>query len=141
MAEEKHGSVTINRARPTPAGGEPNPWAGVFNRKEPEMATQPEIEMEALKTHLGASGGQVRKGARYTVNSEATAAEHVRLGIGERISPEAAAEEPEGAEADELAKPWPLAMTPEAYVDKYGDDAKHSAHARAVIEREKALQT
>lgn len=141
MAEEKHGSVTINRARPTPAGGERDPWAGVFNRKEPEMATQPEIEMEALKTHLGGTGGQVRKGAPYKVNSEATAAEHVRLGIGERKSPEAASEEPEGAETEDLTKPWPLQMQPEPYLEKYGPDAKHSAHARAVIEREKAQQT
>lgn len=103
---------------------------------------QPEIEMEALKTHLGSSGGQVRKGARYVVHSEATAAEHVRLGIGTRLSPEAPGE-PEIAaagEAEELAKPWPLALTPEQYLDKYGPDAKHAKHARAVLAREGGAQ-
>lgn len=101
------------------------------------MAKQPEIEMQALKTHLGTSGGQIRVGARYTVHSEATAAEHVRLGIGERLSPEAPTEEEAAAagEADELSAPWPLSLTPQQYLDKYGPDAKHSAHARAVIER------
>lgn len=136
--EEKHGSVTISRAtNRQPASGDSDPWAGVFNRKEPAMK-QPEIEMEALKTHLGATGGQVRKGARYVLNSEASAAEHVRLGIGERKSPEATGEEGEAEGVEDLAaKPWTMQVSPQRYVEQW-PDGQHAAHARAVIEREGA---
>lgn len=101
------------------------------------MDKAPEIKMQALKTHLGATGGQVRAGSPYTLQSEMTAAEHVRLGIGERLSPEAQTEEEAAAagETDDLAQPWPLSLTPRQYLDKYGDDAKHSKHAQAVIDR------
>lgn len=136
--EEKHGSVSIIRTmnRP-PAGGDSDPWAGVFKgRKDTEMANQPEIEMEALKTHLGATGGQVRKGARYVLNSEASAAEHVRLGIGERISPEAPSEQESGeGGGDDLSSPWMMQMDPEAYLKKY-PEGQHAAHAKAVLARD-----
>lgn len=104
------------------------------------MAKEPEIEMEALKTHMGPTGGQVRKGSRYTLNSEVQAAEHVRLGIGERLSPAAPTEEQEAAKAknEDDDKPWTLQMEPEPYLNKYGPDAQHSEAARHEIKRRRA---
>lgn len=137
MAEEKHGSVTITRAHPapTPAQGERDPWAGVFKpRKEPEMAKEPEIKMEALKIHLGPTGGQVRKGASYTLHSEAQAGEHVRLGIGERLSPAAPAEQEEAAKAkdEDADKPWTMQVSPETYLERW-PEGQHAEQARRII--------
>lgn len=140
VAEEKHGSVTISRATPAPAGGEHDPWAGVFKlRKEPEMAKQPEIKMEALKIHLGPTGGQLREGAPYTLPSEVQAAEHVRLGLGKRVSPEAPTEQEEAAKAadDDADKPWTMQVTPETYLERW-PEGQHAEQARRIIAKQAA---
>ena len=101
---------------------------------------RPKIKMKALTRQEAPDGRRLDKDAEFEVNSEQDALFLVEHRLAERLSPEAPTEEEEkaAAEEDDLEKPWTLAMLPGAYLEKYGDEAKHSAHARAVLEREKA---
>lgn len=101
------------------------------------------IEMKALQYQSVPQGNDkqyVDTDGKFFVFSEQEALARVERRLAERVSPEAPTgeEQEKEAEADELSKPWPLTLTPEQYLDKYGEDAKHSAHAKAVIEREAA---
>jgi hypothetical protein len=137
------------------------PWSGVpgatpfsieeraeFRAKERAMVSNgPAIKMRTLTRMEHPEDGRRLeppgsdgKGADFEVHSELTAFQLVEKRLAERVSPEAPTEEEAAAagETEDLEKPWTLAMLPAAYLEKYGDDAKHSAHAKAVLDREKA---
>lgn len=98
------------------------------------------IEMKALQFQSVPQGNDkqyVDTEGKFFVFSEQEALARVERRLAERLSPEAPTEEEAAAagETDDLAQPWPLSLTPRQYLDKYGDDAKHSKHAQAVIDR------
>lgn len=99
------------------------------------------IKMKALTYQSVPQGNDkqyVDKEGEFFVFSEQEALARVERRLAERLSPEASTAEQEAAQAadEETAGPWTLSMSPQQYLDKYGDDAKHSAHAQAVMERE-----
>jgi len=139
--EEKHGSVTIDKA---PASGpEPphNPWSGVrFAPREVGVMPEKTIKMKALKPHMGPGGGVLAVDSEYELTSEHEALDHVAKGIGERLSPPPP---PEGEEPADDGKapadgPWLLNMEPDAYLKKHGEDKKYSAAAHAELARREA---
>lgn len=98
------------------------------------------IEMKALQYQSVPQGNDkqyVDVDGKFFVFSEQEALARVERRLAERLSPEAPSEEEVAkGESEDLTKPWPLGMQPGPYLEKYGPDAKHSAHARAVIARE-----
>lgn len=99
---------------------------------------RPVIKMRALsRFEHPEDGRRLEKEAEFEVHSEQTALTLAEKRLAERLSPEAPTEEQEAAAAaaDETAGPWLLSKTPQQYLDQYGNEAKHSAHAKAVLER------
>lgn len=100
------------------------------------------IKMQALTRQEAPDGRRLDIDAEFEVHSEQDALLLVEKGLARRLSPEAKAEdESEGAGVDAVApedEPWTLQREPDAYLETYGPDAKHSAQARAEIARRKA---
>jgi len=102
------------------------------------------IEMKALQYQSVPQGNDrqyVDTDGKFFVFSEQEAVARVERRLAERISPEAPSEAEQAAagEADELAQPWALSLTPQQYLDKY-PNGKHAAHAKAVIDRGEGSQ-
>lgn len=98
------------------------------------------IEMKALQYQSVPQGNEKQYAdtdGKFFVFSEQEALARVERRLAERVSPEAPTEEEaEAAQVeDDLERPWTLQMLPAPYLEKYGEDAKHSAHARAVLAR------
>ncbi len=136
------------------------PWAGIpgaaplsieeraeFRAKERAMVSNgPAIKMRTLTRMEHPEDGRRLeppgsdgKGADFEVHSELTAFQLVEKRLAERVSPEAATEEEAAAASDteDLEKPWTMQVSPETYLERWpkGD---HAAHAKAVLDREKA---
>ncbi len=102
------------------------------------------IKMKALTRQEGPDGRRLDVDAEFEVYSEQDALVLVEKGLAERLSPEpeptaAASEESPEAESEPDDRPWLMQMEPEAYLEKYGPDAKNSAQARAEIARRSAI--
>lgn len=101
------------------------------------------IKMQALTRQEAPDGRRLDVDAEFEVNNEQDALLLVEKGLARRLSPEAKPET-EAPEADTSTapedEPWTLQREPEAYLETYGPDAKHSAQARAEIARRKAAE-
>ena len=104
---------------------------------------QPEIQMIALKDHLANDGRRLKgdpagkDGSHYSLHSEREAAEHVRIGLGLRLSKEPPKEGEASAPAAEADGDWDLQVSPEAYLERWPDNPK-AEQARAAIAKKAA---
>lgn len=109
-----------------------------LNRRAEENAVPKTLKtVRARKYHLGPSGEGVGIGGTYDIR-ESYAMELAGKGlveiVGDALNPAAATiAGPDGEAAADPLKEWTMGTTPEAYLERYGADAKHSEWARQTI--------